>query len=169
MHEDVPLIVCGAPGGGQRFVRPRRPGLSRAGRAVVDVSLRHSHIRYVLCLRRVLANRYAFRTWLVGSGLRVRGRPCERVCRPSSVLALGGATRERVEDGGEDGGPATGRRTAGGGTAYQQLRARPSPRGRPHAAQASNPGRVRPSHSQTIDCATQMYICDKYSYTVIAI
>ena len=51
----------------------------------------------------------------------------------SSVLRIG-ATRERVEDGGEDGGPATGRRTAGGGTAlrtaYQQLRARPSPRGR---------------------------------------
>lgn len=62
-------------------------------------------------------------------GLRVRGRPCEPVyvVRPR-VLALGGATRERVEDGGEDGGPATGRRTAGGGTAYQQLRARPSPR-----------------------------------------
>ena len=131
MHEDVPLIVCGAPGGGQRFVRPRRPGLSRAGRAVVDVSLRHSHIRYVLCLRRVLANRYAFRTWVAGdAGSAVS--LCERVCRPSSVLALGGATRERVEDGGEDGGPATGRRTAGGGTAYQQLRARPSPRaGRP--------------------------------------
>ena len=96
----------------------------------------------------------------------------------SSVLRID-ATRERVEDGGEDGGPATGRRTAGGGTAYQQLRARPSPdaarafaaRGRPqpHAAQRANPGRVRPSHSQTIDCATQMYICDKYSYTVIAI
>lgn len=124
MHEDVPLIVCGAPGGGQRFVRPRRPGLSRAGRAVVDVSLRHSHIRYVLCLRRVLANRYAFRTWVAGTG----SGPCERVC--ASVLRID-ATRERVEDGGEDGGPATGRRTAGGGTAYQQLRARPSPRAAP--------------------------------------
>ncbi len=90
----------------------------------------------------------------------------------SSVLRID-ATRERVEDGGEDGGPATGRRTAGGGTAYQQLRARPSPRGRPvtplSVQRATTWARVRPSHSQTIDCATQMYICDKYSYTVIAI
>lgn len=132
MHEDVPLIVCGAPGGGQRFVRPRRPGLSRAGRAVVDVSLRHSHIRYVLCLRRVLANRYAFRTWVAGTG----SGPCERVC--ASVLRID-ATRERVEDGGEDGGPATGRRTAGGGTAYQQLRARPSPRAAPSRRSGEQP------------------------------
>lgn len=167
MHEDVPLIVCGAPGGGQRFVRPRRPGLSRAGRAVVDVSLRHSHIRYVLCLRRVLANRYAFRTWLVGSGLRVRGRPCERVCRPSSVLARrasGSRTGARTEDPRPAGGPPA----AGRPTSSSELGPRRAGALTP-LAQASNPGRVRPSHSQTIDCATQMYICDKYSYTVIAI
>ena len=122
MHEDVPLIVCGAPGGGQRFVRACRGPVARSSTSLCAT------LTYVTCYVSVVCLRIG--THFV-RGLRVWGRPCRvsvSVCRPSSVLALGGATRERVEDGGEDGGPATGRRTAGGGTADQQLRARPSPR-----------------------------------------
>jgi hypothetical protein len=153
MHEDVPLIVCGAPGGGQRFVRPRRPGLSRAGRAVVDVSLRHSHIRYVLCLRRVLANRYAFRTWACGYGV---GRVSVYVVRPpywrlAARRASGSRTGARTEDPRPAGGPPA----AGRPTCYQQLRARPSPRGRPHAARTGE----QPWASATVTL-TDYRLCD---------
>jgi hypothetical protein len=171
MHEDVPLIVCGAPGGGQRFVRPRRPRACRGPVARSSTSL-CATLTYVTCYVSVVCLRIG--THFV-RGLRVWGRPCRVSVGMSSVLRIGAWRRDARAGRGR----GRGRRT----------RDRPADRrrrdGRPAAPSSALAARGRPQRShfaarpratlsatsqiETIDCATHMYICDKYSYTVIAI
>ena len=170
MHEDVPLIVCGAPGGGRgsydRVAPACRGPVARSSTSLCATLTYVTCYVSVVCLR--IGTHFVRGSWVQGCGYGV-GRVSVYVVRPpywrDARAGRGRGRGRRTRDR-----PADRRRRDGLPAAPSSALAARAPSASPlhRVTQRVQPPTLSAT-SQTIDCATHMYICDKYSYTVIAI